>query len=224
MLCRPATSAREQFGKSRHSVLLFLQPFKGSFTPPPFLPAPAMDPMDTTHVEDRVLAILGSLNDARANPQELPAEPVGVHRGTPATHPRRREARAPPVAQAAPRALQTHTSWSRRRMSSSSPGQSNFVLPVNQPCEESDYVVRQAKDGFAACLNRDAHRSGRLPAMAVLNSQGRGSTQFHCRLWGMASFCGSSVTPPWPWASCTSTTSSTETPDAPSGPAQLRSH
>ena len=63
MLRRPATSAREQFGKSRHSVLLFLQPFKGSFMPPPFLPAPAMDPMDTTHVEDRVLAILGSLND-----------------------------------------------------------------------------------------------------------------------------------------------------------------
>ena len=40
-----------------------------------------------THVEDRVLAILGSLNDARANPQELPDHHMhdgagrGVHRG-----------------------------------------------------------------------------------------------------------------------------------------------
>ena len=44
MLCRPATSAREQFGESRHSVLLFLQPFKGSFMPPPFFACPRDGP------------------------------------------------------------------------------------------------------------------------------------------------------------------------------------
>ena len=31
-------------------------------------------------------------------------------------------------------------------------------------------MVRQAKDGFTACLNRDVHRSDRLPAMAALNT------------------------------------------------------
>ena len=46
----------------------------------------------------------------------------------------------------------------------------HFVLPVNQRSEECDYVVRQAKEGFVACLNRDAHRSNRLPTMAVLNT------------------------------------------------------
>ena len=200
MLCRPATSAREQFGKSRHSVLLILQPFKGSFMPPPFLPAPAMDPMDTTHVEDRVLAILGSLNDARANPQELHlhpsaslrglvAEPVGAFIVEGYTCRTYLTQRSPPRPREAHRA-DPRTGTARRSSSPSSPadphfvepsshvieqylddaGQPNFVPPVNQRCEESDYVVRQAKDGFTACLNRDAHRSDRLPAMAVLNT------------------------------------------------------
>ena len=89
---------------------------------------------------------------------------------------------------------------------------------MNQRSEECDYVVRQAKEGFVACLNRDAHRSNRLPTMAVLNTflgwdiiQGR---TLHLRLYpilqpvvGLANFCGSSAMPPWLWASCTSMTS-----------------
>ena len=100
-------------------------------------------------------------------------------------------------------------------------------------------MVRQAKDGFAACLNRDAHRSDRLPAMAVLNT-----------FLGWDDIQGCSLHPrlcpiPLPFVGrgqllrlIGDTTMAlgvlcqhdyprrrgSQQPDAPSGPAQLRSH
>ena len=144
-----------------------------------------MDPMDTTHVEDRVLAILGSLND-EGEPakscrtpaplagytcrtyltQRSPPRPREAHRADPRTGTARRS--SSPSSPADPHFVEPSSHVIEQYLDDS--GQPNFVLPVNQRCEESDYVVRQAKDGFTACLNRDVHRSDRLPAMAALNT------------------------------------------------------